>query len=439
MAVYRFSALRDGQVITFSPTADFLSFDQSVISAADLSVRVSGAHTHVQVMSGPFAGKDILLLNTTPLQLAASNVGFANGSRLLFGDDSPSQAGDNGDNVLMGSSGRDLMNGFGGNDTYFVNAGDRLSDAGGIDEVNSSVSWNLGTGFENLTLLDGAIEGGGNSVANIITGNGASNVLNGRGGNDTLLGAGGNDVFNMSNGGEASYGADSIDGGEGADTVDFGANARSAVVADLGAGLMTGGGSGGAGSAVLASIENLNGGAFADHLTGSDVGNNFYGHGGNDTLIGVAGDDTLRGADGDDWLYGGFAFATSGNPTGNDMLIGGAGRDHFVFNDSPNPALGGASATADLVVDFRSGTDELVFDDNVFPTVGPAGEYIARDPRFYSAPGATEGHDDTDRVVYDTSTGALYYDPDGSGAAPAQIIATLQGQPALGATDIAVI
>jgi Ca2+-binding RTX toxin-like protein len=439
MAVYRFSALRDGQSVLFTSESDFLDFDQSTISAADVRFVPSGIHTRVQVVSGPEAGKDILLLNTTLFELASSNLGFANGSRALFGDDAQGSAGDNADNVLVGSSGRDLMHGFGGNDTYFVSAGDVLFETGGVDQVNSTASWNLATGFENLTLLDGAVEGGGNSGANVITGNGSNNVLNGRGGNDTLSGAAGNDTFNMSNGGEASYGVDSIDGGEGIDTIDFAGNARSAVVADLSTNAMSGGGTGGAGSATIFGIENVNGGAFADSLSGDAAGNNFFGHGGNDTLVGAEGNDTLRGADGDDWLYGGFAFAVSNTGTGNDVLVGGGGHDRFVFNDSPNPALAGPEATADAVTDFRSGTDELVFDDNVFPSAGPPGEYVANDPRFYAAPGATQGHDETDRIVYDTSTGRLYFDHDGSGVAAAQIIATLQGAPAVTATDILII
>jgi serralysin len=439
MAVYRFSALRDGQSVLFTSESDFLDFDQSTISAADVRFIPSGIHTRVQVVSGPEAGKDILLLNTTLFELAASNLGFANGTRALFGDDSQGSAGDNGDNVLAGSSGRDLMHGFGGNDTYFVTAGDVLFETGGVDHVVSQASWNLATGFENLTLAGTAVEGGGNAAANVITANAANNVLNGREGNDTLSGGGGNDVFNMSNGGGASYGADSIDGGEGIDTIDFAANARSAVAADLSAGAMSGGGTAGAGSATIFGIENVNGGAFADSLSGDAAANNFYGHGGNDTLVGAEGNDTLRGAEGDDWLYGGFAFAVSNTGTGNDVLVGGGGRDRFVFNDSPNPALAGPEATADLVVDFRSGIDELVFDDNVFPSAGPPGKYVANDPRFYAAAGATQGHDETDRVVYNTTSGELYYDPDGSGLAPAEIIATLQGDPAVAATDILII
>ena len=43
-----------------------------------------------------------------------------------------------------------------------------------------------------------------------------------------------------------------------------------------------------------------------------------------------------------------------------------------------------------------------------------AGEFGASDPRFYAAAGAT-AHDATDRIVYDSSTGKVYYDDDGTG------------------------
>jgi Ca2+-binding RTX toxin-like protein len=42
-------------------------------------------------------------------------------------------------------------------------------------------------------------------------------------------------------------------------------------------------------------------------------------------------------------------------------------------------------------------------------------------------------------VVYNSSTGALYYDADGSGAGAAVLVATLQGTPTVSATDITVI
>ena len=41
-------------------------------------------------------------------------------------------------------------------------------------------------------------------------------------------------------------------------------------------------------------------------------------------------------------------------------------------------------------------------------------------------------------VIYDTSSGRLYYDADGIDGTPALLMATLQGAPTLAATDITV-
>src|SRR5258707_11012663 len=89
------------------------------------------------------------------------------------------------------------MNGQAGNDTYYVTAGDVLSDPSGDDTVIASVSWALGAGFENLTLGVGALDGSGNSASNVILGNSANNTLRARGGNDTVTGGGGADFFDF--------------------------------------------------------------------------------------------------------------------------------------------------------------------------------------------------------------------------------------------------
>ena len=39
--------------------------------------------------------------------------------------------------------------------------------------------------------------------------------------------------------------------------------------------------------------------------------------------------------------------------------------------------------------------------------------------------GASAGHDASDRLIFDTTTGNLYYDADGDGAGTAQLVATL--------------
>src|SRR5205823_13853997 len=98
-----------------------------------------------------------------------------------------------------------------------------------------------------------------------------------------------------------------------------------------------------------------------------------------------------------------------------------------------------AAANADTVANFASASDMLRFDHNGFTQLGAVGHFASGDARFYAAAGATGGHDADDRLVYNTSTGQLYYDADGSGAGAAELVATLQGAPGVAATDMWVI
>src|SRR5213075_2468338 len=123
MATYNFSALSNGQAISFNPNSDVLNFDQTAISAGNLAIDLQGANTRVTVLTGTDAGKSITLQSTAPTQLATSNVHFANGSALLFGDNSPGTAGDDLANSIDGTAGADLMQGFGGNDVLFGGGG----------------------------------------------------------------------------------------------------------------------------------------------------------------------------------------------------------------------------------------------------------------------------------------------------------------------------
>jgi Ca2+-binding RTX toxin-like protein len=450
MALYRFSALFDGQSISFNTSADVLNFDQSVIGAADIRATIEGTNLRVSVASGSFAGKDILLLNVTPTRLTSTNVTFADGSRLLIGDNTSGITNDNFNNSLVGTAGRDHLSGLGGNDTlngaagndrldggdgndsllggdgndtliggngidtlngglgndtYVAGSGDVLTDAGGTDTVEANVNWTLATGFENVTLTGSAVIAVGNTGANVITGNASNNSLSGREGNDTLFGGAGNDTFIMSMGAGASYGNDWIDGGSGIDTLDYGANARSAVGIHLADGTASGGGTFGEGSAVVLNVENANGGNFDDFL---------YGNSGANFLFGGAGNDTLNGA------------------AGVDRLEGGTGSDQYIFSDPPG------NANADTVVGFVSGVDQIVLYNYVFGAVGGSGNFAAGDARFNAGAGFTSGRDASDRVIYNTSTGQLFYDADGNGPGGAQLIATFQGISTIAATDIAV-
>jgi len=419
VAVFQFSALSDGQSLVFDPNTDVLNFDPTPnafpIAAADLRITAAGANTRIDVGGGSFAGKDVTLLNVSPFQLATTNITFFDG-RLLFGDNSTA-LNDDAANVLAGTAGKDLLQGFGGadtmnggagDDTYIVGTGDVLSDSAGFDTVVTDVSWTLGAGFEKLQMTGtGNISATGNNDANIAIGNAGNNYFNMRAGNDVIQAGAGNDWIDMSAFGTASYGDDVIDGGAGTDTVNFAISAgqQSAVNVDLTAGTLRGGGVGGAGSATVTSIEHVIGAGF------------------DDSIRGAAAAETLEGREGNDMLSG---------MGGNDTLIGGTGQDRFVFAAAPG------AADADLVTDFVSGTDKLTFDISVFTELGAAGNFAAGDMRFAAGAGITSGQDASDRIVYNTTTGQLFYDADGSGTGAALLVATLQGAPALSATDVVV-
>src|SRR4029453_2197619 len=113
--------------------------------------------------------------------------------------------GNSGANLLDGGGGGDRLEGANGDDSYSVdNAGDQVvetSAAGGTDQVNSSVSYTLGTYVENLALTGAAaINGTGNDGANVITGNSGANILNGGDGSDSLTGALGSDIYEFTPG-----------------------------------------------------------------------------------------------------------------------------------------------------------------------------------------------------------------------------------------------
>ena len=107
--------------------------------------------------------------------------------------------GGKGNDVLDGGLGNDRLIGGLGNDTYIVNTAlDKVIETSArsaeIDTVKSAVTWTLGANLENLALTGStAINGTGNTRANILTGNAAANTLGGGAGNDTLIGGLGND------------------------------------------------------------------------------------------------------------------------------------------------------------------------------------------------------------------------------------------------------
>lgn len=357
-----------------------------------------------------------------------------------------------GSDTLDGGLHADKMIGGVGNDVYVVdNSSDEVKELAneGVDTVQSYINYTLGADVENLTLVGGANAiGTGNNLNNVLTGNLANNKLYGLAGNDTLIGAGGNDT---------------LDGGGGIDTVSY-ASATSQVVVDLSK--TSAQDTRAAGIDTLLNIENAIGGSGNDYLFGSAGKNTLDGGKGDDTMRGGAGNDTYIVDSADDlpvemqgegtdtvissvsWqlaaclenltLTGkeninatgtdvGLSFTGNNVIIGNDgdnvinglggtdTLTGGLGRDSFVFDSS----LG----TVDVITDFNVVDDIFVLDSAKFAGL-PTGEEweLMGSAHFVIGAVATDAND---YLVYDSSTGALYYDADGNGAGAAVQFASI--------------
>src|SRR5690606_16836445 len=104
-----------------------------------------------------------------------------------------------GNNRLDGGAGSDRLVGGLGDDTYSVDvAGDRITETkdGGHDIVYSSAaSYTIAANIEDLYLVDAAVGGTGNALANTIVGTSAGNFMKGGAGNDVIWGRGGADTL----------------------------------------------------------------------------------------------------------------------------------------------------------------------------------------------------------------------------------------------------
>jgi Ca2+-binding RTX toxin-like protein len=107
-----------------------------------------------------------------------------------------------GNNVIDGGAGADVMVGYGGNDFYYVdNAADIAYEeaGGGSDTVAATASYTLGANIENLQAAaiggSAALNLTGNDLNNYIWGTQGNNILAGGGGIDRLYGYAGADQF----------------------------------------------------------------------------------------------------------------------------------------------------------------------------------------------------------------------------------------------------
>ena len=148
--------------------------------------------------------------------------------------------------------------------------------------------------------------------------------------------------------------------------------------------------------------DNLNGGIGSDKILGQGDDDLLIGRSGNDFLSGGAGDDTLQGGIGRDRLNGG---------AGNDELTGGGSIDRFIFNT--NEAFQSQDLGIDTITDFQPDLDLILLDRDTFTAITTATGGDIGD-EFATVTSSPETSDAI--VVYDSSTGGLFYNANGSAA-----------------------
>ncbi|MBN9020618.1 MAG: calcium-binding protein [Rhizobiales bacterium] len=133
------------------------------------------------------------------------------------------------------------------------------------------------------------------------------------------------------------------------------------------------------------------GSAQDDFLYGEGFGTKLLGKDGNDTVIGGDADQILKGGKGDDFLFAhdGFSF-----------MYGGKGHDVFAFDEPGKP---------NKIKDFDPDKDQIGLDGWGFDAIGPG--FLTDDQFRVGKQAKTESQ----IIIYDKKTGALYYDGDGSG------------------------
>ena len=268
---------------------------------------------------------------------------------------------------------------------------------------------------------------------------------------DFIFGFGGNDTLS------GLEGADRIDGGTGNDVMIGGLGDDAYVVdsaldqvteeAGLGSGIDTILGSVSlnlSSTAGTLNVENLTLTGFAfsgignginNTLSGNDLGNLLSGLGGSDNLFGFGGNDTLDGGTGFDTVVGG---------AGGDIVNGGLNADTLT-GDGPGLAQAedffrfdtAIAGNVDRITDFSSAFDTIQLDDDIFGSLGQRPGDLAGSR--FKANAAGVATDKSDRIIYETDTGMLRYDPDGNGSKAPVLFAQLSGAPGISASDFDVI
>ena len=319
-----------------------------------------------------------------------------------------------------------------------------------IGGLVGNVSIGRGTVIEAAKGGQGADTIIGNSAANALRGNDGNDTISGRSGSDFLYGGNGEDVLSGDAGWDQIWGGlgnDLLSGGNGSDIVygeagddiiygenedDFlfggldndtlyGGNGSDRIHGDSGTDTVYGGG----GDDFIFGgddVDTLEGGIDNDTIEGGNGSDILSGQAGNDVLVGGPGWAKLYGGDGAGNLSGGKGGDVLAGGLGVDTLAGGEGADIFImemFGD----------ANMNIITDFDTGSDSIWLMRNVGFGSLDWGDLAAGAFAY-----GTQAADADDRIIYQYSTGKLFYDPDGVGGEDAYLFAQVAPETALNAS-----
>jgi Ca2+-binding RTX toxin-like protein len=347
------------------------------------------------------------------------------------GSEADTLDGGSGNDVLYAGGGNDRAFGGSENDQVFMGAGADTADG---DDGNDILAGEAGADLLRAGLGEDTLDGG--AEADTLDGGADNDVLYGGDNNDLVLGGAGVDLL------VGEDGDDTLDGGLDADTLSGGIGNDSYIVdhpgdlvlEELNGGLDT----------VWTNVnftlgDNLENLAIATGvgaglvLTGNALGNLITGGAGQDSIGGGDGMDRLQGGAGNDVLTGGAGQDILAGGAGNDQLQGNAGRDAFLFDTVLN-----ATSNLDRLIGFAPVDDTIQLENAIFTGLGLVTGGLAA-AAFRSAAGATSAGDATDRIIYDSRAGNLYYDTDGAGGMAAIRFAVVENKPAITAADFLII
>ena len=260
-------------------------------------------------------------------------------------------------NWLDGLGGADTMVGGDNGNRYVVdNVGDVIEGSQlGYEYVESSISYQLGAGIEDLRLTGAdALSGTGNALNNTLAGNDGNNLLDGGVGADSMYGGQGDDTYIVDNVADYIEESASFDGyNGGVDTVLSSVTYQFSANPDIG------------------SIENLTlTGSAAINGTGNALDNVLRGNSAANTLKGGAGNDTYYVSTGD--------TVTESSNQGTDSVFAdvtwtlSTNVEHLTLTGSAN-INGTGNASANRIVG-NSGSNVLSGGSGIDTMLGGAGD-----------------------------------------------------------------